>query len=621
MFWLQLVVLALTVCTVLPSLVVRDDVDDGFANPHDAYLKPCSEDDTNTNYEAKPIIERLPLMTESFQRHLRRLDHALVRRNRLPTDPLFRQQWHLSNGIGTNDINVTGIWTRYGILGEGVTVAVVDTGVEKNHPDILPRFNSDGSYNFLEDTDDPTPPEEGDEHGTRCAGIVAADANDVCGVGVAFRAQLLGIRIFSTKSGRSLPAAQKAQALLYRNDINSIYSCSFGPPDTGTNLSPMESAVQQSIVLSVLDGRDGKGNIYVFALGNGGKMGDSCNFDGYANLIWTMAIGAIDDKNISPDWAELCAALMAVSYGAGGIRTTDVGGQCSSTFSGTSASTPMVLGMIALALSANPNLSWRDVFWLVATTAVPINTDDPTWRDTGIGKPYSEKYGFGKVDAGALVDRAINWNNVNPHAWIHSDFDYPQDTNEDYQMVRTITITADDVRVSNFKRVEQVTVWIWLRTEVRGETRVYLEGPLGVISELARERDDDRNSRGFRGWNFTTMQFWGLDGQGEWKLHVESKADFELRWWNVNLWGEAASATHSRFDLGRNYTWERNQMLRGKDPSGSVSIVSRITQTNPLSFSTGDAYSGQDKSLNIGLSVGASVGMQTVAYWMALLFL
>lgn len=621
MVWVHYLVLASTVCTLLPLLVPRsDDVDTGFANPNQAYLRPNVDDDDNPGYEPKPVIDTNPRLNETFNKLKPRLDHALVRRN-LPNDPLFSEQWHLSNGIGTNDINVTGVWTNYGILGEGVTVAVVDTGVDANHPDIQPRLNAEGSYNFLEDVDDPTPPGSGDEHGTRCAGIVAAEANDVCGVGVAFRAQLSGIRIFSTATGRSLPARQKARALLYRNDINQVYSCSFGPPDTGYNLLPMEADVQRAIVLSCLDGRDGKGNIYVFAAGNGGRLGDLCNFDGYANLIWTMAIGAIDDKNIMPEWAELCSALMAVSYGAGGIRTTDMGGGCSLTFSGTLALTPMVLGMIALALAANPNLSWRDVFWLVALTAVPINTDDGTWQDTGLGKPYSQKYGFGKVDAGALVDRAISWDNVNPHAWIHSDFDYPENTDLDTDIVRTITITADDVRVSNFGRVEQVTVWIWLRTEVRGETRVMLEGPLGVISELAQERVDDQNLRGFRGWNFTTMQFWGLQAEGEWKLHVKLGADVDLRWWNVNLWGEAASDTNARFDLDRNYTWERNQLLRGRDPSGSVSIVSRISEANTLSFSTSDPSLGQDKSLNGVVARQISWWTQMISSWVMLLLI
>lgn len=113
------------------------------------------------------------------------------RRFELPTDPLFQNQWHLKNGAGV-DINVLGAW-QSGISGEGVTVAIVDDGLQRTHPDISPNYFAQGSYDFNEN--DPFPdPHAGDDHGTSAGGVTAAKNNNgVCGSGAAPNARLSGI--------------------------------------------------------------------------------------------------------------------------------------------------------------------------------------------------------------------------------------------------------------------------------------------------------------------------------------------------------------------------------------------------------------------------------------------
>ena len=104
-------------------------------------------------------------------------------------------------------------------------------------------------------------------------------------------------------------------------------------------------------------GRDGKGNIYVWAAGNGGRYFDSCAADGYVNSIYTIAVGSADQNGEQADYDEDCSAKMAVtfSYNSGlgpQLYTSSTKEECTEGFTGTSASAPLVSGVIALALEA-----------------------------------------------------------------------------------------------------------------------------------------------------------------------------------------------------------------------------------------------------------------------------
>ncbi len=84
------------------------------------------------------------------------------------------------------------------VTGSGVTVAVVDDGVQWDHPDLLANYNPKGSFDLNSNDDNPMPQydeNEENKHGTRCAGEIAAVPNDVCGVGVSFGAKFSGIRV------------------------------------------------------------------------------------------------------------------------------------------------------------------------------------------------------------------------------------------------------------------------------------------------------------------------------------------------------------------------------------------------------------------------------------------
>lgn len=140
-------------------------------------------------------------------------------------DPLYYRQWHLENIIsgtkGVGDCNVTGVWAR-GVTGKGVVVAVVDDGVQWNHPDLIENYCAEGSFDLNSNDDDPTPvrdDKEENKHGTRCAGEIAAAANEHCGIGVAHGAKFSGIRILDGPLTDSMEAA----AFNKHFDVNDIY--------------------------------------------------------------------------------------------------------------------------------------------------------------------------------------------------------------------------------------------------------------------------------------------------------------------------------------------------------------------------------------------------------------
>jgi kexin len=161
---------------------------------------------------------------------------------------------------------------------------------------------------------DPTPQFKDDYHGTRCAGEIAAVANnDICGVGVAYGSKVAGLRILSAP----VTDAIEARAITYAYNITHIYSNSWGPNDNGKEVDGPGRLFQRALIDGTRYGRNGKGSIIVFAGGNGGNYDDNCNFDGYANSIYTLTIGAIDNNNQKPPYGELCAAQLAVTYSKG----------------------------------------------------------------------------------------------------------------------------------------------------------------------------------------------------------------------------------------------------------------------------------------------------------------
>jgi len=425
-------------------------------------------------------------------------------------DPIFKDQWHLYNPIQPgNDLNVSGIWLQ-GITGHNATVALVDDGIDMYSDDLKDNYFAEGSYDFNDHTDEPKPRLFDDKHGTRCAGEVAATKNNVCGVGVAWDAKVAGIRILSAP----VSDEDEALALNYGYQRNDIYSCSWGPPDDGQSMDAPGLLIRKAMVNAVQNGRGGKGSIFVFASGNGAASEDNCNFDGYTNSIYSITVGAIDRKGMHPYYSEKCSAQLVVTCSSGSgdaIHTTDVGtNQCSASHGGTSAAAPLGAGVFALVLSVRPDLSWRDLQYLCVNTAVAINEGDGAWQNTKTGKKYSHTYGYGKLDAYAIVEAAKTFESVKPQAWyyspwMHVNHDIPQG---DLGLASEYEVTDQALKGANLDRLEHVTVTMNVRHARRGDLSVELRSPDGIVSHLSATRKHDTSAFGYEDWTFMSVVHW-----------------------------------------------------------------------------------------------------------------
>jgi kexin len=425
-------------------------------------------------------------------------------------DPIFKEQWHLFNTLQLgHDLNVTGVWLE-GITGNGTISAVIDDGLDLNSNDLKDNFYADGSWDFNDPGPEPLPRLFDDKHGTRCAGEIAAVKNDVCGVGMAYDSKVAGIRILS----KPISDEDEATAINYHYQENDIYSCSWGPPDDGQTMEAPGLLIQQAMLNGIQNGRGGLGSVFVFAAGNGAASDDNCNFDGYTNSIYSITVGGIDRAGNHPYYSESCSAQLVVTYSSGhndAIHTTDVGAnQCYNGHGGTSAAGPLVVGVVALALSARPELTWRDLQYLCVETAIPIHEDDGSWQNTTIGKRFSHMYGYGKVDAYRFVEAAKSWQSVKPQAWFHSPWLSVQHKipEGDQGLVASFEVTEDMLSKANLERLEHVTVTMNIEHTRRGDLSADLISPSGLISHLATNRAHDGVAEGYDDWTFMSVVHW-----------------------------------------------------------------------------------------------------------------
>ncbi|XP_037072628.1 neuroendocrine convertase 2-like [Pollicipes pollicipes] len=477
--------------------------------------------------------------------------------HRDPTDPFFKYQWYLKN-TGQNggkpklDLNVEAAWAQ-GITGRNVTTAIMDDGVDYMHPDLREHFNAEASYDFSSNDPFPYPRYTDDwfnSHGTRCAGEVsAARDNGVCGVGIAYNSRVAGIRMLDQPYMTDLI---EANSMGHEPDLIDIYSASWGPTDDGETVDGPRNATMRAIVRGVNEGRRGLGNIYVWASGDGGED-DDCNCDGYAASMWTISINSAINDGENAHYDESCSSTIASTFSNGakdpttGVATTDLYGQCTKTHSGTSAAAPEAAGVFALALEANPRLTWRDVQHLTVLTSKRNSLYDHKkryfWHMNGVGLEYNHLFGFGVMDAGAMVALASRWQEVPAryHCQAGSvvrDSPIPQNGTLRWN-ITTTGCAGSDTEVNYLEHVQAV---ITINSTRRGDVELFLTSPMGTRSMILSRRPNDRDDRdGFTKWPFMTTHTWAEHPAGTWVLEAQfnSKSPQEgfIREWTLMLHG------------------------------------------------------------------------------------
>lgn len=463
-------------------------------------------------------------------------------------DPKYAEQWHLHGPH--RHLNVEPAW-NLGYTGRGVRIAIVDDGLEVDHPDIKPNLRLDSSYNFNANISSPNPRfprgPAGDWHGTASGGAAAAAADgQMCGVGVAPEAELAGIAILQNNA--DVDDYIESLALAYAKDKNHIYSNSWGPIRPGAaghmNEAP-GSLATKAMIDAIYNGRDGKGSVYVWAAGNDGGANDNCNYDGYANMRYVILIGASELSGKPGTYSEPCAALFALapggSVGVNKIVTTDLlgsnglntQGDCTS-YAGTSAACPQAAGVIALVLQANPNLSWLDLQYVLANATTKLDDDDDKrWRQNAAGKWVSEHYGFGILNAESAVEVARAWGDfrLTEKSFSHS-------SKEVGVGPETVTLDTSIIRLSATEDLllHHVEVWLWTSHRNVADTTVKFISPSGTESILATPHGDSLSK--WDGWRFLSRMHHGETSAGTWTLNVSSKdRDAKIIEWKLTVYG------------------------------------------------------------------------------------
>ena len=450
------------------------------------------------------------------------------------SDPMFREQWFLNGGARNGaDMNVVPAW-RKGYTGKGVVVSILDDGIQHNHPDLAQNYDPFASTDINDSDQDPMPQDNGDnKHGTRCAGEVAAVANNgVCGVGIAYNASIGGVRMLDGV----VNDAVEARALSLNPNHIDIYSASWGPEDDGRTVDGPGPLAKRAFLNGVTRGRGGKGSIFVWASGNGGRHVDDCNCDGYTNSIFTLSISSASQAGFKPWYLEQCSSTLATTFSSGtpghdeSIATVDQDARlrpdkiCTREHTGTSASAPIAAGVCALALEANPGLTWRDMQYLVIMTSTPgplLNEDG--WLRNGRGRMFNHKFGYGLMDAGSIVEMAERWRNVPlqhicQSATMIADMQIPDGVGDKARVSMRSDGCAGTINAVN--HLEHVQCKISLHYIPRGNIMVVLTSPAGTRSTLLFPRPRDTLGQRFDAWPFLSVHFWGESPVGTWTLEV-----------------------------------------------------------------------------------------------------
>lgn len=369
-----------------------------------------------------------------------------------PTDPMYDQLWGLKNdgnnepagnrgnsspsGKAGADVNVEAAWSL-STGSKNVVIAVIDTGIDYNHPDLVdnmwineaeangqPGVDDDGNgyvddihgYDFANNDGDPM---DGNGHGTHCAGTIAGVHNNIGVAGVMKDASLVGIKFLTDQGSGS--TADAIKAIDYATKIGvDIMSNSWG----GGGFS--------QALLEAIERANAAGIVFTAAAGNSSTDNNSTphypsNYD-VANVI-SVASHTYNDvlSNFS------CYGSRTVHVAAPGqniLSTTP--GNSYSVYSGTSMATPHVTGVVGLYLAHRGTSDVADLRQMLMDTSVYQRSYD---RKT---------ISAGRVDAYNFLTHTHTSRPAkpDPNAWISRawDFESEHPYKNDFEETKTITI-------------------------------------------------------------------------------------------------------------------------------------------------------------------------------------
>ena len=544
-----------------------------------------------------------------------------------PSDPEFIRQWHLHTSFNDPDYDTRACsfcedaWFALDSFGDQeVVVAVSDDGCKLDHQDFSStnKFQSWGYLrgNRLVNSDDfDADPDEmyqtGSNHGTSCAGVIAGDVNSALTVGAAPDCRLLPIQWESSGPSLFISDSKLLTVLDYIADKADIMSNSWGSSPTSTWALPVLNRIS---TLSQTGGRRGNGIVFLWAAGNENcpidlttntdvpySNGWRQNSDGswswvgvrrsrnfrhnLTDLPGVMHIAALAStaqrshySNYGPS-ISLCApssnshAYFRISVRGLGITTaTGKPQRVTDSFGGTSSATPLVAGVAALVISANPALSAGEVIQILKQTASkgldmqgyprtgPASYDpNPSWDvspvapfDSGVfsntgdtNGSWSPWFGFGRVDAVAAVSQALALLPGKPGVTFSGN-SLPSTSIPDNDSDGVLDVIVCDQQIN----LESISIGVDLNHTYIGDLRITLFSPAGTAVVLHNRNGgnsddllttfDVNNTPGMNGLK-------GESAEGAWSLLIQDLAAVDtglLNQWSLDISGVVDPAVY-----------------------------------------------------------------------------
>lgn len=375
---------------------------------------------STTRADSKNLISRANLFYETGYCIFSSPDFCYINR-KYSNDPYYSQQWGLKNTgqysgyTAGSDIRIEQAWPFS--KGLGVKIAVIDLGVQINHPDLQQNIVS--GYDATLQGTGGKPFDLNDyhyAHGTNVAGIVGAVADNNEGIaGVAPQAKIIPINGF--KRYNYLADEDMARAIIwaYKNGAADIINCSWGG---GAPNDLLTQAIKEAATL----GRNGKGCVIVFAAGQSENLSNQIGYVAYpGKLPEVIAVGGMtpcnqrlfaygdpgvhigcsgDEMNsfFGPDLEFMAPGTI--------ITTTDYQSGYISSFGGTSAAAPFVSGIAALVLSVNPTLTKDQVQRILEYSCNKVGQYCYSWTPAHPHGGWNFETGFGRINAHNAVELA-----------------------------------------------------------------------------------------------------------------------------------------------------------------------------------------------------------------------
>jgi subtilisin-like proprotein convertase family protein/subtilisin family serine protease len=556
----------------------------------------------------------------------------------LPSDPLSRYQWHLYPDVGANVLPVWESWN-----GSGIKVAVFDQGIDATHPDLNDNLVSALGRRASGLAEGGDPILAADNHGTPVAGVIAAEANGDGVIGVAPKASLVSIYSTLASSPTSF-SAEISNAFEYAQSFDVLNnSWGFGNYSrAGSEFpwafldnfrSPTFEAAGQDLKELADHGRNGLGTVVVQSAGNSFSLGDDTNLHNFQNSRYIITVAGTDYQGTVTSYSSPGASVLVAAPGGevninndalSQILTTDrVGsaGYDSSDYTfiaGTSFSGPVVSGVVALMLDANPTLGYRDVQQIIAYSGRRIAEAENDWKYNGAsnwnggGLHYdsaNHNLGFGLIDALTAVRLAESWST--PSQTSANDFEHSVTLSTRQTIPDGTSFLQQSVSVTQAMEVERVEVTIDISHTYIGDLDIVLTSPAGTKSWLLSrpgQSEDSPFGQSQDNINFTfnTVLSLGEGSVGTWTLSISDNAFFDagtLNSWTLNLIGKPVSD-----DDVYVYTHEFSESVADQayratlTDSGGIDQIntSAVSAATSLNLQAGSQSSIDGRALSIG---------------------